>query len=113
MNVFIFTCQFAGIACAVVGGVFLTFSDFLMRSLERSDPVAGIEVMQRINREVMRTVFIAAFLGLAGGVLPAGELDGFHSELKVHERRAVGYAVQQQAVRDDHADQRPEERFAS
>ena len=42
-------CQGAVIACALVVGVFLTFSDFVMRSLNWSSPEAGIEVMQSIN----------------------------------------------------------------
>ncbi len=61
---FFIVCQFSIIACAVVGGVFLTFSDFVMRSLDRADMAAGIEVMQVINREVFRTVFMVVLLGM-------------------------------------------------
>lgn len=56
--------QFSVIACAIVGGAFLTFSDFVMRSLDRANTDAGIEVMQVINREVFNFVFMALFLGM-------------------------------------------------
>jgi len=62
---FFIICQFSIIACAVVGGVFLTFSDFVMRSLNSANTASGIEVMQVINREVYRYVFMTLFLGLS------------------------------------------------
>jgi len=55
--------QVSVIACAVVAGVFLTFSDFVMRSLNGARTSAGVEVMQVINREVYRTVFMVLLLG--------------------------------------------------
>ena len=58
-------CEFSIIICAVVGGVFLTFSDFVMRSLDRADTAAGIEVMQVINREVFKSVFLVLFMGMS------------------------------------------------
>lgn len=57
--------QVAVIAYALVGGVFLAFSDFIMRSLARTSGTGGAEAMQVINREVFRWVFMALFLGLA------------------------------------------------
>ncbi len=62
---FLFLMQFAVLAYAFVGGVFLAFSDFIMRSLARTDGTAGVETMQVINREVFRWIFMALFLGLA------------------------------------------------
>lgn len=56
--------QLTVIALAFVGGVFLAFSDFIMRSLARTTATGGVEVMQSINREVFRWVFMAMFLGL-------------------------------------------------
>jgi uncharacterized membrane protein len=50
------------LAYALVGGVFLAFSDFIMRSLALSGQGAG--TMRVINREVFRWVFMALFLGL-------------------------------------------------
>ncbi|MBV2358413.1 DUF1772 domain-containing protein [Thalassococcus sp. CAU 1522] len=73
--------QFCILAYALVGGVFLAFSDFLMRSLARTGGSGGIDAMQVINREVFRWVFMALFLGLApvslliagyGGILVDG-----------------------------------------
>ena len=51
------------IACALVAGVFLTFSDFVMKSLGAAKPAAGIEVMQMINRKVWATVFMVLLVG--------------------------------------------------
>ena len=57
--------QFAILAYALVAGVFLAFSDFIMRSLAITNGDGGVEAMQVINREVFRWVFMALFLGLA------------------------------------------------
>lgn len=54
--------QFAVLAYAALGGVFLAFSDFIMRALARSP--GGAEAMQSINREVFRVVFMVLFLGM-------------------------------------------------
>ncbi|MEM6634685.1 MAG: anthrone oxygenase family protein [Pseudomonadota bacterium] len=56
--------QFAIISYALVGGVFLAFSDFIMRSLAHTSGGVGAEAMQVINKEVFRWVFMALFLGL-------------------------------------------------
>ncbi|MDM8168124.1 anthrone oxygenase family protein [Roseovarius sp.] len=50
---------------ALVSGVFLGFSDFIMRSLRVSSPRAGIEAMQQINREVLSSAFVFSLLALA------------------------------------------------
>ena len=57
--------QLAVLAYAAVGGVFLAFSDFIMRSLARTAGRGGIDAMQTINREVFRWIFMTLFLGLA------------------------------------------------
>jgi uncharacterized membrane protein len=62
---FFFLVHFAILAYALVGGVFLAFSDFIMRALARTGGHGGVEAMQVINREVFRWVFMALFLGLA------------------------------------------------
>ena len=49
-----FLLQFAVLAYALLGGVFLAFSDFIMRSLAHTSGMGGVEVMQVINREVFR-----------------------------------------------------------
>ena len=57
--------QAAILSYAFVGGVFLAFSDFIVRALVKTGGQTGIEAMQVINREVYRWVFMALFLGLA------------------------------------------------
>lgn len=57
--------EFSVIAYALVAGVFLTFSDFVMRSLAATQPEGGIEAMQQINRKVFRTVFMVLLIGMA------------------------------------------------
>ena len=53
------------LAYALVAGVFLAFSDFIMRSLAITS--GGAEAMQAINREVFRWIFMTLFLGMAAG----------------------------------------------
>ena len=57
--------QLSILAYALVAGVFLAFSDFIMRSLSLTGGTGGVEAMQVINREVFRWVFMALFLGMA------------------------------------------------
>lgn len=53
------------LAYALVGGVFLAFSDFIMRALAQTSGGGGVDAMQVINREVFRWVFMAMFIGMA------------------------------------------------
>ena len=53
------------VATGLVAGVFLTFSDFVMRSLRAAEPAAGMDAMQWINRVVYRSVFMWLLLGIA------------------------------------------------
>lgn len=57
------------LAYAMVGGVFLAFSDFIMRALSVTSGQGGVEAMHAINREVFRWVFMTLFLGLAAASL--------------------------------------------
>ncbi|MDP3527461.1 MAG: hypothetical protein Q8S27_23035, partial [Hoeflea sp.] len=52
------------IAYAAVGGVLLAFSDFLMRSFDRIRDRGGIEVMQVINVEILRSVFMVLSMAM-------------------------------------------------
>lgn len=61
----VYACLGLGLACALVGGVFQSFSDFVMRGLNAAQPAGGIDVMQQINRTVFRSVFLVLMLGLA------------------------------------------------
>jgi uncharacterized membrane protein len=63
-----------GLSSAVVGGVFLGFSDFIMRALFRSEPDAAIAIMQQVNITVLRSVFLTLFLILAPACLAASTL---------------------------------------
>jgi len=54
----------AVIMCGMIAGFFLTFSDFLMRSLKLAKTTAGIEVMQIINREVWKSITIFMLWGM-------------------------------------------------
>ncbi|HBM87152.1 MAG: DUF1772 domain-containing protein [Parvibaculaceae bacterium] len=60
------TYEISLISCALVAGVFLTFSDFVMRSLNGATTSAGVEVMQGINREVFKTIFMVLLIGMWG-----------------------------------------------
>ena len=67
------TAQIAVIATALVAGVFLAFSDFIMRSLAAAQPAAGAEAMQEVNRKVYRSIFLSLFFAMtAGSVLMIG-----------------------------------------
>ncbi|MDF0595965.1 DUF1772 domain-containing protein [Psychromarinibacter halotolerans] len=67
----------AVLAYALVGGVFLAFSDFIMRALSVTSGHGGAEAMQAINREVFRWVFMTLFLGLAAVSLALAVYSGF------------------------------------
>ena len=60
---FIIALQLMFMGYAVIGGVFIAFSDFIMRSLTLSSQ--GSVTMQVINREVFHWIFMALFIGLA------------------------------------------------
>lgn len=62
---FFILCEVSVIACGLVAGVFLSFSDFVMRSLDGAKPAAGVEVMQGINREVLGSLFMVLLLAMS------------------------------------------------
>ena len=53
-----------GLASALVAGVFMTFSDFVMAGLARAPAAAGIAAMQALNRTVYRSVFLSTFMAI-------------------------------------------------
>ena len=65
MTWIVYLCGVAVIAGGLVAGVFLAFSDFVMRSLGAAEPAGGIEAMQIINRKVYRSVFLVLVMGMA------------------------------------------------
>ncbi len=64
----------AVLGSALVGGVFFTFSSFVMKALARVPPAEGIAAMQSINVVVLKPSFLAAFIGTAVLSLVAGGL---------------------------------------
>ncbi len=58
-------CGIAVVAGGLVSGVFLAFSDFVMKSLASASPAGGIESMQVINRKVYNSIFLVLILGMA------------------------------------------------
>ncbi|MFS2319246.1 DUF1772 domain-containing protein [Maricaulis sp. D1M11] len=50
-----------GVSSIFVGGVFLAFSDFVMRGLDQAGDEAATLAMQGINRTVLRSVFLLQF----------------------------------------------------
>ncbi|SIS79535.1 Uncharacterized membrane protein [Roseivivax lentus] len=62
---FFILAQVSVLAYAILAGVFLAFSDFIMRALSRTSGTGGVEAMQGINREVFRYVFIPLFIAMA------------------------------------------------
>ena len=57
------------IGTSLVGGVFLSFSDFLMRALNKVGEPAGSAAMKSINVEVFRIIFIPLFFALVPGTV--------------------------------------------
>ena len=53
------------IGSALIGGVFLAFSSFIMEALRRLPSVEGIAAMQSINVVVLNKSFLGAFIGTA------------------------------------------------
>lgn len=55
----------AVLSSAVLTGCFLDFSDFMMRSLAEAGEPCGSRVMKQVNVDVIGSVFIAQFIGMA------------------------------------------------
>ncbi|MEM6537239.1 MAG: anthrone oxygenase family protein [Pseudomonadota bacterium] len=65
----VYVCLAIGLNAALVGGVFQSFSDFVMRGLALASPAAGIESMQGLNRTVFRSLFLTTFFVLVPSTL--------------------------------------------
>ena len=59
------TILLAALGCAAVGGIFLAFSNFVMRALARLPAAQGITAMQSINVAVLNPLFLCLFTGTA------------------------------------------------
>lgn len=60
-----FVATIALLGSALVGGVFFTFSSFVMKALARLPSSEGISAMQSINIVVINPSFLGAFMGTA------------------------------------------------
>ncbi|KVZ11098.1 DUF1772 domain-containing protein [Burkholderia ubonensis] len=54
---------FSAIGCGLMAGVYFAFSTFVMTSLGRLAPVAGVAAMNAINVDIVRSPFMPVFLG--------------------------------------------------
>lgn len=57
---------FAALGSGLTAGVFFAFSSFVMTALTRLPTDQAVAAMQAINRAVLRSLFMAVFLGTAG-----------------------------------------------
>ncbi len=82
---------FSAIYCWLVAGVFLAFSDFVMRSLGAIPPAQGIVAMQSINILVFRSIFAVGLIGLSLLSVLFLTLDLFHGQLTARSIAAIIY----------------------
>lgn len=61
----LYFCLFLALWSAVVGGVFSAFSEFIMSALLKTEDRGAIAAMQSINRDVIKTQFVAGILLIA------------------------------------------------
>jgi uncharacterized membrane protein len=55
----------AALGCALLGGLFFAFSNFIMKALAQVPAANGIAAMQAINRTVLNPLFLGLFFGTA------------------------------------------------
>jgi uncharacterized membrane protein len=55
----------AALGCALLGGLFFAFSNFVMKALMRIPAPSGIAAMQAINVTVLNPLFLGLFFGTA------------------------------------------------
>jgi uncharacterized membrane protein len=54
---------FSVLGCGLMAGVYFAFSSFVMASLARLAPAAGMAAMNAINLQIVRSLFMPLFLG--------------------------------------------------
>ncbi len=55
----------AALTCGLLGGLFFTFSNFVMRALKGLSPANAVAAMQAINVTVLNPLFLGIFMGTA------------------------------------------------
>jgi uncharacterized membrane protein len=62
---------FSAIGCGLLAGLYFAFSAFIMTSLGRVGPAAGIAAMNAINVDIVKSLFMPLYVGttLTGAVL--------------------------------------------
>lgn len=80
----------AVIGCAMSAGLFYTFSDFVMRSMNLAKTAASVQVMQNINREIMRSGSIYLLWGTVVLSSALGVLAAFTTAASAAIPMAVG-----------------------
>lgn len=62
---------FSAVGCGLLAGLYFAFSTFIMTSLGRIGPAAGIAAMNAINVDIVKSLFMPFYLGttLTSGVL--------------------------------------------
>jgi uncharacterized membrane protein len=86
---------------ALVAGVFLSFSDFVMRGLAAAPGSAGAAAMVGLNRTVYRSLFMVLLTGLVPASIGLGVLALWHLEgvaLALTLTGTVAYVVGVMAV---------------
>jgi len=56
---------FAAAGSGLMAGAFFAFSTFVMKALGETSGSGGVEAMQRINRVILRSLFLPIFTGTA------------------------------------------------
>jgi uncharacterized membrane protein len=54
---------FSAVGCGLLAGVYFAFSAFVMTSLARIAPAAGIAAMNAINVDIVKSLFMPVFMG--------------------------------------------------
>jgi len=76
---FLIAATASAIVTAATGGLFYAFSTFVMRGLDRTEPLDAITAMRGMNAEAQTNVpFLALFLGSAALALGVGIAAAFH-----------------------------------
>jgi len=77
-NPYLLATTAAAVSSAAVGGLFFAFSTFVMRGLDRAEPVEAIAAMRAINSEAqVNAPFLALFVGSALVSLGVGTIAVF------------------------------------